>query len=311
MKSISLGDDLTTSRVAYGCMTLGGLDRQADVAAALDAALDGGITLIDHADIYGRGRSEEVFGQYLADRPGLRERIVLQSKCGIRYADAPAGTPKRYDLSYEHIVRSAEGSLRRLGTDRLDTYLLHRPDPLVEPAEIARAFDDLHTAGKVRAFGVSNFSVAQIDLLAAVVQQPLVVNQIQLSLLHHGPVDAGVEVNRPGPSSHAAGLIDGCWQRGLRIQAWAPTAGGAVSRPDPAPEHAALAGHVRAVADRMNTTPLAVVLAWLLRHPAGIQPVVGTTNPGRIAEACAAPDVRLSREDWYALFETARGGELP
>jgi len=311
METIRLGGDLATSRVAYGCMTLGGLDRQADVAAALDAALDGGITLFDHADIYGRGRSEEVFGRFLADRPGLRDRVVLQSKCGIRFADDPAGSPKRYDLSYEHIVRSAEGSLRRLGTDRLDVFLLHRPDPLMEPAEAARAFDDLHAAGKVRAFGVSNFSVAQIDLLAATVRQPLVTNQVQFSLLHLGPVDAGVEVNRPGGSHRAAGLIDGCWQRGLRLQAWAPIAGGAVSRPDPAPEHAALAEQVRAVAERHGTTPLAIVLAWVLRHPAGLQPVVGTTNPDRIAEACAASDVRLSRDDWYALFETARGGELP
>jgi len=311
MDTIHLDDDLEVSRIAYGCMTLGGLDRQAEVSAAIDAALDGGITLFDHADIYGRGRSEEVFGQFLADRPGLRERIVLQSKCGIRFADDPPGTPKRYDLSYEHIVASAEGSLRRLGTDYLDLFLLHRPDPLMEPAEVARAFDDLHAAGKVRAFGVSNFSVDQVDLLAAVVRQPLIVNQIQFSLLHLGPVDAGVEVNRPGSSSQAAGLIDGCWRRGLRLQAWAPTAGGAVSRSDPAPEHAALAEQVRAVADRYGTTPLAVVPAWVVRHPAGVQPVVGTTNPGRIAEACAASDVHLAREDWYALFEAARGGELP
>ena len=311
METIRLGDDLTASRIAYGCMTLGGLDRQADVDAALDAALDGGITLFDHADIYGRGCSEEVFGRFLADRPGLRDRVVLQSKCGIRFADDPPGTPKRYDLSYDHIVRSAEGSLRRLGADRLDVFLLHRPDPLMEPDEVAHAFDDLHAAGKVRAFGVSNFSVEQVDLLATAVRQPLVTNQVQFSLLHLGPVDAGVEANRPGRSSRAAGLIDGCWRRRLRLQAWAPIAGGALSRSDPAPEHAALAEQVRVVADRYDTTPLAVVLAWVLRHPAGIQPVAGTTNPDRIAEACAASDVRLAREDWYALFETARGGELP
>jgi predicted oxidoreductase len=311
VETIRLGDDLAASRIAFGCMTLGGLDRQADVAAALDAALDGGITLFDHADIYGRGRSEEVFGRFLADQPSLRDRLVLQSKCGIRFADDPPGTPKRYDLSYDHIVRSAEGSLRRLGTDRLDAFLLHRPDPLMEPDEVARAFDDLHAAGKVRAFGVSNFSVEQVDLLATAMRQPLVTNQVQFSLLHLGPVDAGVEVNRPGLSSRAAGLVDGCWRRGLRLQAWAPTGGGALSRSDPAPEHAALAERVRTVADRYGTTPLAVVLAWVLRHPAGIQPVVGTTNPDRIAAACAATDVRLSREDWYALFETARGGELP
>ncbi len=311
METIRLGEDLAPSRIAYGCMTLGGLDRQPDVEAAVDAALDGGITLFDHADIYARGRSEELFGRVLADHSGLRDRVVLQSKCGIRFADDPPGAPGRYDLSYRHIVDSVEGSLRRLGTDRLDVLLLHRPDPLLEPDELARAFDELYAAGKVRAFGVSNFSVEQVDLLAAVVRQPLVANQVQLSLLHPGPVDAGVEVNRPGPSYRAAGLLDGCWRRGLRVQAWAPIAGGALSRSDPAPEHAALAERVRAVADRLGATPLAVVLAWVLRHPAGVQPVVGTTNVGRITEACAALDVSLSREDWYALFEAARGARVP
>ena len=311
MDTLRLGDDIAASRIAYGCMTLGGLDRQEDVAAAVDAALDGGITLFDHADIYGRGRSEEVFGRVLADRPGLRDRIVLQSKCGIRFADDPAGSPQRYDLSYEHIVRSAEGSLRRLGTDRLDVFLLHRPDPLMDPAEVARAFADLHAAGKVRAFGVSNCSVAQIDLLQAALDRPLVANQIQLSLLHLGPIDAGVEVNWPGGATHAAGLVESCWQRGLRVQAWAPTAGGALTRAEPDPAHRALAEHVRAVADRLKTPPLAVVVAWLLRHPAGIQPVVGTTSPERIAAACAATEVPLSRDDWYELFITARGRPLP
>ena len=311
METIRLGDDLTASRIAYGCMTLGSLDHHADVAAAVDAALDGGITLFDHADIYGRGRSEDVFGRVLAERPGLRDRILLQSKCGIRFADDPSGAPKRYDLSYDHVVRSAEGSLRRLGTDRLDLFLLHRPDPLMEPAEVARAFDDLHAAGKVRAFGVSNFSADQIDVLAEALGQPLVTNQIQLSLLHRGPIESGIEVNRPGPAMHASGLIDRCQQRGVRVQAWAPIAGGALSRPDPDPTHRALAECVRVIADELGGSALGVVLAWLLRHPAGIQPVVGTTHPGRIAEACAAPSLALSREAWYALFEAARGEPVP
>ena len=311
MDTFNLGGDIAASRVAYGCMTLGGLDRQQDVEAAIDAALAGGLTLFDHADIYARGRSEEVFGRVLADRPGLRERVVLQSKCGIRFADDPAGAPARYDLSRDHIVRSVEGSLRRLGTDRLDVLLLHRPDPLMEPAEVARAFDELYAAGKVRAFGVSNFSIPQIDLLQAALDRPLVANQIQLSLLHLGPVDVGVEVNRPGAATHAAGLVDGCRQRDVRVQAWAPVAGGALSRTDPDPAHRALAEHVRAVAADLGVPALSVVLAWLLRHPAGIQPVVGTTHPDRIAAACAAAEVTLTRDAWYALFATSRGRPIP
>ena len=307
MDTFTLGE-IKTSRLAYGCMTLGGLDRPA-AEAALDAALDAGVTLFDHADIYARGESEALFGRITADRPGLRDRLVLQSKCGIRFADDPVGTPKRYDLSYDHITASVEGSLRRLQTDRLDLLLLHRPDPLMEPDETARAFDDLEAAGKVRAFGVSNFSVAQVDRLAAAVRQPLVANQIQLSLGHLGPVEAGVMVNVPGQAERADGLLDGLRQRGLTVQAWAPLAGGAASRPDPAPEHVALAAVVGAVAESLGVPPLAVVVAWLVRL--GAQPVVGTTDPGRIAACAEGAALDLGREDWYRLYEAARGHRVP
>ena len=301
---------MDTSRLAYGCMTLGGLD-PADADRALDAALDGGITLFDHADIYAHGRSEEVFGRWLAGRPGLRERLVLQTKCGIRRRDEPPGAPPRYDASYEHVVASAEGSLRRLGVETLDVLLLHRPDPLADPEEVAHAFSTLRTAGKVRAFGVSNYSAAQVDLLSAALAAPLVVNQVQLSLLHADAIDTGVEVNRTGDPSQAAGLVDACRQRGLRVQAWAPVAGGALGRDDLDAARHDLRDLVADLAGRHETTPSGVLLAWLLRHPARIQPVIGTTNPDRIAAACAAADVRLSREDWYRLLVTARGGTLP
>ena len=306
MDTISLGD-LDVSRLCYGCMTLGGLDRPG-AEAALDAALDAGVTFFDHADIYARGESETLFGQIMTDR-GLRDRLVLQSKCGIRFADDPEGTPKRYDLSYDHITASAEGSLRRLQTDRLDLLLLHRPDPLMEPDEIARAFDSLEAAGKVRSFGVSNFSVAQVDRLAAAVRQPLVTNQIQLSLGHVGPVEAGVMVNVAGESERAEGLLDGLAQRGVTVQAWAPLAGGAASRPDPAPEHAGLAEAVGALAEAHGVPPLAVVVAWVVRL--GAQPVIGTTNPERIAACAQGATLELSRENWYRLYEAARGDRVP
>ena len=163
----------------------------------------------------------------------------------------------------------------------------------------------------MRAFGVSNYSAAQIDLLAAALPAPLVANQIELSLLHADAIDTGVEVNRTADPAQAAGLVDACWQRGLRVQAWSPVAGGALGRDDLDPGLHALRDLVGDLAERHDTTPSGVLLAWLLRHPARIQPVVGTTNPERIAAACAAADVRLSREDWYRLFVTARGDTLP
>ena len=296
--------------VVYGCMTVGGLD-QGSAERALDAALDGGVTVFDHADIYAGGRSEEVFGQWLAARPGVRDRLVLQTKCGIRFRDDPPGAPPRYDASYEHVVASVDGSLRRLGVEAVDVLLLHRPDPLMDPGEVAHAFSTLRAAGKVRAFGVSNYSAAQVDLLAQALAAPLVANQVQLSLLHRDAIDAGVEVNRTGDDSQAAGLVDACWQRGLRVQAWSPVAGGALGRDSLEPALHPLRDLVGDLAGSYGTTPSGVLLAWLLRHPARIQPVVGTTTPDRIAAACAAAGVRLSREDWYRLFVTARGGELP
>ena len=312
MDVLSLGAfGMETSRLAYGCMTLGGLDDPADVDRALDAALDGGITLFDHADIYAHGRSEEVFGRWLRERPGLRDGLVLQTKCGIRRRDEPTGAPPRYDASFEHVVASVEGSLRRLGVETIDVLLLHRPDPLADPEEVAHAFSTLRAAGKVRAFGVSNYSAVQVDRLAAALSAPLVANQIELNLLHAHALDTGVEVNRSGDPAQAAGLVDACRVRGLRVQAWSPVAGGALGRGDLDPSRWDLRDVVADVAEREGTTLSGVLLAWLLRHPAGIQPVIGTTNPDRIAEACAAADLRLSREDWYRLFVAARGGTLP
>ena len=300
--------DLLASPLVYGCMTWGGLDRP-DAEEALDAALDAGVALFDHADIYSGGRSESLFGEILAQRPGLRDRIGLQSKCGIRFADDPPGAPKRYDLSREHITASVEGSLRRLGTDHLDLLLLHRPDPLMEPDQVARAFDELRQSGKVGAFGVSNFSVAQVDRLATALDAPLVVNQIQLSLAHLGPVEAGVTVNMDAPSGGASGLLDGLAARGVGVQAWAPLAGGALTKANPSPEHAALADAVGEVADAHGVARLAVVVAWVARL--GARPVVGTTDPERIAACAQGVALTLPREDWYRLFEAARGHRVP
>ncbi len=312
--------DLTVSRLAYGCMKIGGAwnteplspeTREAAVRVAL-TAYEQGVTLFDHADIYTRGKSEEAFAAVWGVIP--RDKIVLQSKCGIRFQDDPPGAPARYDFSYEHIVRSVEGSLRRLQTDYLDILLLHRPDPLVEPAEVARAFDDLHASGKVRYFGVSNHNPAQIALLQATVTPPLVVNQLQLSLLHPYLISEGIVVNIAGkPAALASGTLDYCRLHDILVQAWGPVDSGRLFNPPPdaAPHVKATAALVAQMAAAKGVSPEAIALAWLLRHPAGIQPIIGTTRPERVQASVQADAIELSREEWYALFVAARGERVP
>lgn len=314
--------DLQVSRIAQGCMHLSrAWDDQPPTAqershaiTLIETAVDAGITLFDHADIYARGKSERLFGDVLAASPSLRDRMVLQSKCGIRFAHDPhPASPGRYDFSHAHVMRSVEGSLQRLRTDRLDLLLLHRPDPLGEPDEIARAFDDLHRSGKVLHFGVSNHTAAQIALLQASVAQPLVVNQIELSLLHHHLINEGVIAATLGtPYSAAAGTLDYCRRHGILVQAWAPLASGRLSHPETAePALRLTAEAVAEIAARHRVSAEAILLAWLLRHPARIQPIIGTTHPDRLRDACAADGITLDREDWYTLFTAARGAPVP
>ncbi len=315
--------DLTVSRLAYGCMKIGGswddnpltdADKQA-AAEVVVAAHEAGITLFDHADIYTRGKSESVFGEVCAMVSGLRDSIVLQSKCGIRFKDDPQpGDPQRFDFSYDHIISSVEGSLRRLQTDRLDILLLHRPDPLVEPEEVARAFDALHRSGKVRYFGVSNHTVWQMELLRRFVDQPLVVNQLELSLLHHYLISEGIVANRTGEASAlATGILDYCRLHDILVQAWSPVVGGKLF--DPSPNAAAYVRETAQLVDQLaakkQTTPEAIALDWLLRHPAGIQPIIGTTQVERVQRSCQADEVELSREEWYTLLAAARGKPVP
>ena len=311
--------DLRVSRIAYGCMNLGGSwnntpptpDEKRTAARLLETALEQGINFFDHADVYARGKSEAVFGEFLAASPGLRETILLQSKCGIRFADDPVpGVPGRYDFSCEHLIHSVEGSLRRLQTDYLDILLLHRPDPLVEPEEVARAFDELHQSGKVRYFGVSNHTAGQIALLQKHLRQPLVANQVELNLLHAGLIEEGILANQEGmPYTAAMGTLDHCRLNGIMIQAWAPVAGGSLITPPPhADSHThRVATLISKLATEKGTPKEAIALAWLLRHPAPIQPIIGTTNRERLIASCAADAVTLSREEWYALLVAARG----
>ncbi|MFW5695581.1 MAG: aldo/keto reductase [Alkalispirochaeta sp.] len=295
----------TTSRMIYGCMTLGSAPTDQEHAfAALDAAVEAGFTAFDHADIYGGGASEEVFGTWLAQRRDLRDDILIQSKCGIR-----PGDPVMYDFSRQHIVTSVEGILSRLGVEYLDVLLLHRPDPLVEPEEVAHAFDYLFRSGKVRSFGVSNHSPMQIEYLRTALDHELVANQLEISLAHPDIITAGTAVNQREPASamRAGQVIEYCRLNGITVQAWGPLAQGMYSGRQ---EHAA-ASVVAEMAQRYGVSREAIVLAWIMRHPAPILPVIGTTNPARIAACAEADGVILDRTDWYGLLQAVRGTGMP
>lgn len=315
--------DLEVSRLAYGTWHLGGnwdhtplsdeLKQRAEVL--IDAAVSHGINHIDLADIYTKGKSDEAVGYVLANRPGLRDRLILQAKCGIQLGGEPnEADPGRYNFDYEHIVAAVEGTLRRLGTEYVDLLALHRPDPLMEPEEVARALDHLHSSGKVRHFGVSNHNAHQISLLQKYVDQPLVVNQLELNLLHHYLISDGIVANMSDvPYTAAHGTLDYCRQHNIMIQAWSPVAGGAIFNPNPAAAAniKAVAAEIAALAEKHNTTKEAIAVGWLLRHPAGIQPIIGTLNPDRISQTVPADEVDLTRVEWYRLLAAARDAGVP
>jgi predicted oxidoreductase len=324
MKAFKLAQtNLEVSRIVLGCM---GLSNRWDTSPytpeevrhaiqLVEIAVAQGINFFDHADIYARGKSEQVFGEVLKAIPGLRERVVIQTKCGIRFPGTPqGGEPGRYDFSYDHIVTSVDGSLKRLGIDQIDVLLLHRPDPLMEPDEVARAFDAVHRAGKVRYFGVSNFSASQMALLQKSLGHPLVVNQLEISLLHHHLINEGVGVNQTGYTyGGTTGTLDYCRLHDIRIQAWTPVARGRIfDPPSDAPAYVIETANLIAdLARELNTSREAIALGWLLRHPAGIQPVIGTTKIERLLDSCKVDTVTLTREAWYALFTAARGNAVP
>lgn len=314
--------DLETSTIIYGCMRAAGgwHFKEANAEAVdntrrvVDAALEAGINFFDHADIYCAGVCESAFGKVLAERPELRDSMIIQTKCGIRFANTPeAGMPGRYDFSYDHIVESAEASLRRLGVDTIDVYLLHRPDPLVEPEEVARAFDHLEESGKVRYFGVSNHSGHQIDLLRKYLNQPLVTNQLEVSLLHTCLIDPGTAVNQNQPqwSTPGEGTLEYCRIHDISVQSWSPLAQGRLGADTvddlKNPDHKELYSALHQMAEAKGVSVEAVLLAWVLRHPAKIQPIIGTTQAERIHACAAACEITLSREEWNTLYILARG----
>ncbi|MBZ9613220.1 aldo/keto reductase [Rheinheimera maricola] len=309
------------SGLLFGCMNLGGGWNHNPVSAAdlrqahqvIDAALEAGICVFDHADIYTFGKAEQVFGQVLQQRPELREQISLQSKCGIRFADT--NTPQRYDFSAAWIQQSVDNILARLQTEQLDILLLHRPDPLMQPEEVADIFARLQQAGKVKHFGVSNMQQHQIALLQDAMPTPLVVNQLELSLSHLAWLDEGTTAGCSGETgvNFSSGTIEYCRRNKVQLQAWGSLSQGLFSGADISNQpHAvqATAELVAQLAAEYQLSKEAIVLGWLMRHPAQIQPVIGTTNLQRIKACAEATKLQLSREHWYALYLAARGKAL-
>lgn len=304
MKKVHFGQSKEeVSAVGLGLMRIDGAD---DPVAVLETAYQQGITFFDHADIYNDGQSEQIFADTLKQTSIQRDDIFVQSKCGIVKG-------KMYDFSKEHIMQSVEGSLKRLDTDYLDALLLHRPDTLMEPAEVAEAFTQLEKEGKVRYFGVSNFNPGQVELLKKAVKQPLQANQLQLGLLHTGMIDAGIHVNRTGPASvdRDNGVLEYSRLNDMTIQAWSPYQGpgrsGVFIGNDEFPE---LNEILNDLADKYETTPTGLATAWILRHPANMQVIAGTMNTSRIQQIGHAADIQISREDWYTLY-LAGGNTLP
>ena len=297
---------MTVSEIALGCMRIKELQPKA-VDALITAALDAGITFFDHADLYGRGKSEEVFAGSIG-RLGLkREAMVLQSKCGVR---REMGT---FDFSKQHILASTDGILQRLNTDYLDVLLLHRPDALCQPEEVAEAFDLLHASGKVRHFGVSNHNPTQIELLRRHVSRPLLFNQLQLSIAFTPLIDAGIHVNNKNEPAvvRDGGALDYCRLHDITVQAWSPFQYGffeGVFLDNPKfPE---LNKVIDRIAAEKGATNTAIAVAWISRHPARIQTVLGTTTPQRVTDAAASQQFQLSRQEWYEIYRSA-GNLLP
>lgn len=316
MRTVELGPTgRQVPNIIAGMMRIG-TKTDEEIRALYTAAREAGTNFFDHADLYGfnvpdggRHLCEQRFADALRLGPSERAQIVLQTKTGI-IAD-----PWGYDQSYEHIVASAEESLAALGTDYLDILLLHRPDALVEPEEVARAFDHLHSTGKVRAFGVSNHTPRQIDLLKTVVTQPLIVNQVQLSITHSPLIAQGLSSNMAGfddsITRDGGGLVDYARLNHITLQAWSPFQKGFQDGVFlGSPDYPELNAEIDRLAAKYKVEPIAIAVAWITRHPAGIQVVLGTTTPARVTAAAKGSDIQLTRGEWYGLIRAA-GHNVP
>ncbi len=304
MRKIEFGKSgLQVPAVAVGCMRISKMSKK-QVDEFVDTALENGANFFDHADIYGAGMSETVFGESIARYN--REDIIIQTKCGI----VPN---KMFDFSYEHIIESVEGSLKRLGTDYIDVLLLHRPDALVEPEEVARAFSQLKESGKVRHFGVSNQNPYQMQLLQSCLDMPICANQLQLSIMHAPMIQSGINVNLYNESAvnRDGSVLDFCRLNNITIQPWSPMQygffEGCFVDNEKFPELNAV---MERIGNKYGVTKTSVAIAWLLRHPAKMQPITGTTNVQRLKDSLMATEFTLTREEWYEIYKAA-GNILP
>lgn len=305
MRTIPLGKSgMQVPAVAVGCMRINDLE-PSEAERFVQSALEEGAVFFDHADIYGGGACESIFAEAIHMNASVREKIILQSKCGIR-SDS-------YDFSKEHILASVEGSLRRLKTDYLDVLLLHRPDALMEPEEVAEAFDILHSSGKVRHFGVSNQNPMQIKLLQKFVKQPIVANQLQLSVTNANMISQGMHVNMLDDASvnRDGSVLDFCRLNDITIQPWSPFQYGFFEGVFlGSGKFPKLNAKIDELAEKYGVSNTTIALAWLLRHPANLQPITGTMNVRRLKDCVKATEIRLTREDWYAVY-LAAGNILP
>ena len=304
MYKIELGKSgLQVPTVAVGCMRISDKSEK-EVSAFIDTALGYGANFFDHADIYGGGRSESVFGKAISS--SMRENLIIQTKCGI----VPG---KMFDFSYEHIVESVNGSLERLGTDYIDVLLLHRPDALMEPEEVARAFDELKSSGKVRYFGVSNQNPYQMQLLQACLDMPLCANQLQFGIMHAPMIQSGINVNMYNESAvnRGDGVLDFCRLNKITVQPWSPMQYGFFEGCFIDNEKfTELNEKMDEISQKYGISKTTLAFAWILRHPAKMQPVTGTTNLVRLEDYLKAAEVRLTREEWYEIYKAA-GNVLP
>lgn len=306
MRKIKLGSTaLEVPVVAVGCMRINSLDK-AGAERFVQTALEQGANFFDHADIYGAGKCEEIFAEAIHMNDSVRENIILQSKVGIKPG-------VMFDFSKEHILASTDQILKRLKTDYLDILLLHRPDALVEPEEVAEAFDRLQSSGKVRHFGVSNQNPMQIELLKKFVKQPIVANQLQLSITNANMISNGINVNMENSSAinRDGSILDYCRLHDITIQPWSPFQygffEGVFLDNDKFPE---LNKAIDAIAGKYDVSNTTIAIAWLLRHPAKMQPVIGSMNIERLKDCVKAADITLTREEWYEIYRAA-GNILP
>lgn len=297
--------DLKVSKVALGCMRIANKSFE-EVEELILKSLELGINFFDHADIYGRGKSEEIFGEFLKKYPHLREKMIIQSKCGIRPGVC-------YDFSKEHILKSVDDSLKRLNIEYLDILLLHRPDILCDPKEVAEAFNELYITGKVRYFGVSNHSPYQIELLKKYCKQPIIINQLQFGPAHTVMIDSNVHVNMKDNFSldHDGGVLDYCRLKDITIQPWS-TIRGSLDEDTflDNPSYPELNRELEFLSTKYNVPKVAIVTAWILKHPANMQPILGTTSLKNLLDTLKGINIELTREEWYKVYMT-EGRYLP